>query len=166
MHDPRLRPDISRTIQAMLSPQMFAQPSCLPDLSPKVHNDPFTTLPYDIIVMVTPYLSVQDIFSLLQASLPINKLTNSPNFWQWMIRVHILTWFPEIEDLFTSSEALGNDPDFKRVFLWLFSVTKPEFGMKGPFIGIANRRRIWNAIQPLALLYLDKIPGPTPLQEH
>lgn len=56
-----------------------------------------------------------------------------------MIEYHLMPWFWEISNLISDQNFL----DYKGVFVWLEKVTRPRKGVKGPWMGVANRRRIW-----------------------
>lgn len=47
--------------------------------------------------------------------------------------------------------------DYKGLFLWLEKYTKPRKGLEGPFMGIANRRRIWGVCEQYAALYAPRV---------
>jgi hypothetical protein len=125
------------------------------DLAHKVRNDPFTKLPYVILSLIVPHLSSSDFLSLTRASYHVLSATHYNGFWTLFIHQRILPWFWELQSDF--GKLFPSTFNFKRVYLWLDSVTKHEFGMRGPFMGIANRRRIWNACQGLVPLYQDRV---------
>jgi len=122
-----------------------------PDSSRRVQHDPLTVLPFDLLHTVIQYLPVQDALSLMQASYHVCITTRPPTFWRNMIRIHLAPWFWEIETLVTGDELQGLD--YKGLFLWLDKVTEPIFAMQGPFMGVANRRRIWNVCGVVADAY-------------
>ena len=122
-----------------------------PDLENKVQLDTLTTLPFDLLHTVIQYLPVQDTLNLMQASHHICVTTREPTFWRSMIRAHIAPWFWEIETLVTGDELKGFD--YKGLFLWLDKITEPKFGMQSPFMGVANRRRIWSVCGLVADAY-------------
>lgn len=72
-----------------------------------------------------------------------------------MIRTHLAPWLWEIIDLVDGDELPGFD--YKGLFLWLDKVTQPKFGMGGPFMGVANRRRIWGVCGQLVDAYKDQL---------
>ncbi|KAF3050559.1 hypothetical protein E8E11_004382 [Didymella keratinophila] len=122
-----------------------------PDLSHKVRHDPLTVLPFDILYTVIQYLSVQDALNLMQASYHVCITTREPTFWKGMIRTHLAPWFWEMETLTTGDKLQGFD--YKGLFLRLDKVTEPKFGMQGPFMGVANCRRIWSVCGVVADAY-------------
>ncbi|KAJ5610112.1 hypothetical protein N7510_006831 [Penicillium lagena] len=72
-----------------------------------------------------------------------------------------MPWFFELHDFLgnltdsnddghgtTSSNADAlRDKSLRRFFVWADRITTPRVGKKGPFIGVANRRRIWAVIE-------------------
>ena len=69
-----------------------------------------------------------------------------------MIRKHLVPFFWEMLPLIDQSDLLP-DFDYKTLFLWLDKVTTPEYGIAGPFMHVANRRRIWGVCEQLAPAY-------------
>lgn len=127
------------------------------DLNARIHTDPFAALPYDVIHTLTTYLGTLSTFSLLKASPNIlNSTTPNPTFWKRMIRWDFFDWYPEAASFFASTE-FPEGFDFKRAYLWLGEVTAPVGGLKGEFMGVANRRRIWNACTELGEYYIEEI---------
>lgn len=72
------------------------------------------------------------------------------------MRLHLSPWFWEVNDLL-SNTTFPETFNFKGAFLWLDDITTPRFGMDGPMMGIANRRRIWQVCQQLTPQYLEKV---------
>lgn len=62
-----------------------------------------------------------------------------------------MPWFWELHKLVEEDNV--PDLDYKNLYLWLNKATMPVYGMRGPFLGIANRRRIWCACAQLAEKY-------------
>lgn len=52
---------------------------------------------------------------------------------------------------------LDLDHRYLDFFLWLEAVTEAKMGIKGPVLGIANRRRIWSACQQLVCDYQERV---------
>jgi hypothetical protein len=146
--------ELRETIWKHMPPSLLlAEP--LPDLSHKVQHDALTILPFDLLHTIIQYLPVHDTLNLMKASHHVCNTTREPTFWRSMIRAHLAPWFWEIESLFVGDEPQGFD--YKRLFLWLDKVTEPKFGMQGPFIGVANRRRIWSVCGPIADAYTQQL---------
>jgi hypothetical protein len=141
----------------MLPARLFDQAAAPPlDLAHKVRNDPLTMLPYDVLHGIFAQLSLKDTLSLMKASWHVFESTRDPAFWRLMIRVHIMSFFWELKDFFKVNTFLDTF-DWKGTFQWLDEITKGTFGMEGPFMAIANRRRIWNVCEQLAPLYFEKL---------
>ena len=134
--------------------QLFAQDDQPLDLAHKVRRDPLAVLPYDIIYGILEELCLDDMRSLMQSSWYVFNITRDSGFWKQKLRTLIFPWFREASIIlgkYFDSENLN----WKNLFLWLENVTRPKFGMSGPFMGIANRRRIWEAFRPLVVQYKD-----------
>jgi hypothetical protein len=93
-----------------------------------------------------------DIVSLMKVSYHVNASTRGDAFWKHRLRIRMQPWLYELGNL-----ALPEIFDYKGLFLWLASQTRPELWNHGPLMGIANRRRIWNACQELVSLYKHRL---------
>jgi hypothetical protein len=159
--DPKSRPGIEEVVKSMLPAELFdhASSSSL-DLKHKVVHDPLTMLPYDVLHSIFAHLSIEDTLSLMRASWHVHDSTRDPAFWRQMIRVHIVSFFWELDGLLKTT-VLPDTFDWRGAFQWLNKITKPTFAMEGPLAGIANRRRIWNVCLQLAPLYHEKLNAET-----
>ncbi|KAL0256786.1 hypothetical protein SLS55_009183 [Diplodia seriata] len=52
---------------------------------------------------------------------------------------------------------LVEDCDYRKLFLWLEQETRPRGWMDGPFLAVANRRRIWAVCEQLAERYHERL---------
>jgi hypothetical protein len=151
--DPSPVPSIGQIIRDLMPKELLGSKPSTFDFSHKVRNDPLEPLPYDAVYNVFEYLDINDALSLRQASWHVFAWTRRDvnRFGKQMIRLHLSPWFWEMDDVL----SCVNDPtfDFTRFFLWLEAVTEPKKGLKGPFLGIANRWRIYDTCQQLVLDY-------------
>jgi hypothetical protein len=149
----------------MLPASLLGKASGSVDLTHKVRNDPISVLPYDVLLDIFERVDTKDMLSLMKASHHINTTTRENAFWKHMIRIRVLPWFSELRSFIEST--ISDAIDYKGLFLWVDHLTRPEFGNQGPLIGmaVANRRRIWSAVQDLVPLYKSRVAPPTsPLQ--
>lgn len=49
-----------------------------------------------------------------------------------------------------------NGLDLRKVYLYLQRATEAKLGMRGPFLGVANRRRIWGVCEQIAVGYREE----------
>lgn len=56
-----------------------------------------------------------------------------------------------------SSYNPSHHRSLRRFFAWANHITTPRVGMKGPFMGVGNRRRIWGVCGHLVDLYLARL---------
>jgi hypothetical protein len=149
----------------MLPASLLGKASESVDLTHKVRNDPFSVLPYDVLLDIFERVDTKDMLSLMKASHHIDTTTRENAFWKHMIRIRVLPWFSELRSFVEST--ISDAIDYKGLFLWIDHLTRPEFGNQGPLIGmaVANRRRIWSAVQDLVPLYKSRVAPPiSPLQ--
>jgi hypothetical protein len=78
-----------------------------------------------------------------------------------MIRREILPWLWELEP-----NLILDIIDAKGLYLWLDKVTTPRFGMEGPFMGIANRRRIWRVCEEVKKVYMERVSQDAKLNDQ
>lgn len=88
----------------------------------------------------------------MAASWHVSSSTRDAAFWKRFLNKRITSWLWELDTILDGSLGLDK-PNFKCLFVWLEKLTRPEFGMSGPFMGLANRRRIWDACQVIAPVY-------------
>jgi hypothetical protein len=109
--------------------------------------------------MLVTTLPTADIYSLTSASHHVYTQTRTPSFWKSLLKQRIIDiWFTELEAVYTTLFSTA-DLDFKKLFLWLDAATKPGYGMHGPFVRIANRRRIMHAVEELVPEYREQVAG-------
>lgn len=131
------------------------------DLSDSVRQDPFQRLPFDIFLKIAEHC--EDPTSLLnwaKASWFANTAFRNAQeyFWAMVIR-NQMGWFFELLSCLDDSK-LCRGSSMRDIFLWAACRSEPRLGMKGgPFLCIANRRRIWaTPCTKLTELYRSKLP--------
>lgn len=63
-----------------------------------------------------------------------------------MIENHLTPWFWEVSSLIAEQGLI----DHKGLFVWLDAMTTPRVRVRDPWLGVANRRRIWGVCGQLA----------------
>lgn len=155
--DPATKPGIEEMVKSMLPAKLFGQPSVSSlDLARKVRRDPLAVLPYDVLHGIFAQLPMKDTLSLLKASWHVFDSTRDPAFWRLIIRLHIIPFFWELGGLLRNT-TFPDSFDWRSAFQWLNEITKGSFGMEGPLMSIANRRRIWDVCQQIAPMYHEKL---------
>jgi hypothetical protein len=152
--DPSLRQNFVEELRDVLPASLFVEASHSMDLGHKVRRDPLSVLPYDILLEIFDRLSTQDISSLMKASYHVQITTCEPAFWKHLLRVRLVPWFPELSPFLATTTATTFD--YRACFLWFDKITTPESGNHGPFMGFANRRRIWAVCQQISPLYQER----------
>ncbi|KAH8816602.1 hypothetical protein F5884DRAFT_896366 [Xylogone sp. PMI_703] len=126
-----------------------------------VKHDPFQTLPTELIEKICGLLSIKSLTNLAAASVPIDTCLLDRNFWTRYIEKTIPWNFEALRLLNNASNDLVNQAagsklqmvNFKKLLLWIDKESAPRGWMSGPFLGIANRRRIWNVCEQLKEAY-------------
>lgn len=155
--DPSLSSNMAQIIRASMPEGLLSCKLPAFDFSCKVRSDSLDTLPHDVVYNIMEYLDINDTLSLRQASWRVFDWTrgDTTRFGKQMIRLHLSPWLWEVDHFVSSID--GPSFDLARFFLWLEAVTEPKFGMSGPFLGVANRWRIWDTCQQLVLDYQDRV---------
>jgi hypothetical protein len=151
--DPSPTSGLVKIVQDSMPMELLSSRPSAFDFLHKVRHDPLDMLPFAVIHNIFEHIDINDALALRQASWHVFQWTRSDTigFGKQMIRLHLSPWFWEVDDFVSSID----DPafDFTRFFLWLEAVTEPKVGMEGPFLGIANRWRIWDTCRQLVLDY-------------
>ena len=144
----------SMLLRATISSGSFQLRAVDHDLGPKVNNDPFRKLPYDIVHAILGFVWDNDsILSLCQASWLVHRtLRDSESFWRGRIRTSLACLF-ELHHLIANDHELLRGKSFKGLLLALDSLTRPKKHIRGPFMGLANRRHVWGVCEQIADLY-------------
>ena len=127
------------------------------DLGRRVKHDPFAKLPYDLVYKLSCLLPVKALLDLGKVSWPIQSaFQGNGNFWKDRIK-RAMPWFFELHELMNYSDSeVFEGINSKSLLAWADNITTPKIGMKGPSMGIANRRRIWSVCEQLADRYLPR----------
>lgn len=131
------------------------------DLGPHVRYDPFATIPPEIIYQIVYSLPPSSLIALMEASWTINiAFRQGSSFWFGYLKRN-MPWFFELHE---NLESIGphtmemlHGTDIKGLFIWADNITKPRRGLSGWRMGLANRRRIWNACEGLKETYVSKL---------
>lgn len=137
-----------------------------------MQDDLFAQLPFEILLMIISALDASSLMNLLHAS-PYSHRAFDGNgvFWLRQFQDH-MPWFFEMHDFLSNSINLASggtrdlvsSPDtnpfhhksLRHFFAWANNITTPRVGMKGPFMGVGNRRRIWGVCARLVDSHLAK----------
>jgi hypothetical protein len=139
--------------------QESSEQDCSALITRKTTADPFQQLSNELIHQVTDHLVAEDVFSLRQASMVIHEATSGNSFWISRVQKDMAwLWIPH--DLLRIAEFRGEgngnpEIDWMKVYLLFDSVTARPYGMSGVYMGLANRRRIWNACEQLKPAYIS-----------
>lgn len=152
---PSLNPEITSLLRSAIAEDTFKKTDSADmslNLESRISSDPFSKLPYDILYKVCASLPFGSISDLSIASWLVNvTLRSTDGLWKHLLR-NSMPWFFELHDLL-DDEKLMENRDFRKLFLWIEKMTRPRLWMDGPFMGVANRRRIWGVCEQLAERY-------------
>ncbi|KAJ5108997.1 hypothetical protein N7456_005672 [Penicillium angulare] len=130
--------------------------------------DPFTKLPFELVLNVVSNLDTPSLMSFTNASAHIYRALDSDNsFWFHHMKSE-MPWFFELQRFLenlksstcNSNNAVGSNSDMPQerslrdLFIWADNITTPRKGIRGPLMSIANRRRIWRVCKQLVGPYL------------
>ncbi|KAF2993586.1 hypothetical protein E8E13_000514 [Curvularia kusanoi] len=130
---------------------LHAEP--VPDFSYRIKNDSFSSLPVELLHMILSLVPAHDALNLMKASQHVCAVTREPYYWTKMIAKHLVPWFRGVESL----DAEQDNVDYKALFLFLDAATQPRKGLTGPWMALANRRRIWGVCGQLVDAYTEAL---------
>ncbi|KAF7326365.1 putative f-box domain protein [Mycena venus] len=151
--NPMATPSFTEFLRNAVSTTEFTLPP--PSMiTSRVQHDPFATIPYDVAHALLLLLPLDTVIALCAASYPIHAFFGPSNraFWRAALFA-CMPWFWELHELVRDSTLNPKTTDYKGLFLWADKHTMPREGLHGPFMGVANRRRIWGVCLQLAEEY-------------
>jgi len=155
-------PANSTLLHATISSSSFQLPAVDHDLGPKVKNDPFRKLPYEIVHAILGFVRDNDsVLSLCRASWSVHvTVRDDESFWRSRIRTSLACLF-ELHRLVANDydHKLLRGKSFKGLLLALDSLTRPKRHVRGPFMGLTNRRHVWGVCEQIADMYFDFRPN-------
>lgn len=117
-------------------------------------SDPFHSLPNEVLCSVASHLSFADLKAVLVASWPVMNATSGNLFWKSVL--YREAGWARLELDAVLGDLGQEDVDYKRLWLWLEKVTRPVYAVELPWLGAANRRRVWSACEQIAYVYWER----------
>jgi len=133
-------------------------------------KDPFSALPFEVLLGVCQHLALREALLLLHASPWLYRnMRHSIEFWLAAMARH-LPWFFEIREIIKCGDSCIHGVDLYAVILWAFEVSwgalrqsEPGEALRSlwerPHAILANRRRIWHVCEKLRRLYRREFPS-------
>lgn len=150
------QPELDVKSLGLLRSRNSSTMTCTLHLDDRVIRDPFGVLPVELIYSILLYLPRESLQDFVDASWPIHSLTHQDAFWRQLI-VKDMPWFWELHHILRTHGGIGLD--LRHTYSTAMTATQPKFGVQGPLIGVANRRRLWEGpCQALAWRYFDNLP--------
>ncbi|KAF7326367.1 putative f-box domain protein [Mycena venus] len=151
--NPMATPSFTQFLRNAVSTTEFTLPPSY-IITSRVQHDPFATIPYDVAHALLLLLPLDTVIALCAASYPIHAFFGPSNrsFWRAALFT-CMPWFWELHELVRDGTLNPKTTDYKGLFLWADKHTIPREGLRGPFMGVANRRRIWGVCLQLAEEY-------------
>lgn len=157
---PRNVPGASEVVLSMFASGAFRPGFACTNLRSRVLDDHFGRIPYDIVHKISSFIPDEDLVSLARASWPVHALLRNDNqFWSQRLRSSFFPWFFELRDLLEQDQTLLQTNNAQLILHWAERMTCPRKWLTGPFMGVANRRRIWLACEQLGEIYWPQKEG-------
>ncbi|KAK4157424.1 hypothetical protein C8A00DRAFT_11764 [Chaetomidium leptoderma] len=161
--NPSPTPEVTELLKGFLADGVFGlRPGSHGVMRVPQVRDPFSRLPPELLINIFRLLPGHTLLALLKASWPAFCATRRNGFWRWFLK-HDMPWLTELWPLLDEQQQ-GPEPSYKALYLWLNDITISKYGMNGPFMSLANRRRIWGVCEQLASGYFRQLPS-MPLAE-
>ncbi|KAJ7280403.1 hypothetical protein C8J57DRAFT_125080 [Mycena rebaudengoi] len=155
---PMSTPSLTAFLWTKLSTDHFTLPPPAV-IESRVRHDLFTTLPYDVAHTILLLLPSHSVLAVCKASYPVHAFFRASNRPFWRAALHsCMPWFWELHGLMQDDGPLNKQKmDYMGLFLWLDKMSTPRRGLDGPFLEVANRRRIWAVCKQLADHYVPAV---------
>ncbi|KAH8810880.1 hypothetical protein F5884DRAFT_897414 [Xylogone sp. PMI_703] len=154
--NPSLTPELLDFTKTIFTTTDIEFPSLRENLTTPVAYNPFEKLPYDIIYRICSFSPPKTIISFIMTSKSLlSDYHQNNNFWQQWIKCK-MPWFFELLSLLDNSDVMKGK-DMMGIFSWANKTTFPRTYTAGPFMSIANRRRIWSLCDQLKDMYLARL---------
>lgn len=119
----------------------------------RISADSFRKLPLELLLKTCNMLGPQSLYQLALASPTVDALLGDKPFWGQYLSIH-MPWSYELLSLLDDeSQTPFQNADFKSLVRWVDQESTPRHWMRGPFMSIANRRRIWHVCEQLKPVY-------------
>lgn len=119
----------------------------------RCNTDTFQKLPLELLLNICNKLTPTSLFQLALASPTIDALLGDKPFWKQYLPIN-MPWSFELLSLFDDeSQTFFQKVDYKSLVRWVDQEATPRLFMRGPFMSIANRRRIWHVCEQIEAIY-------------
>lgn len=115
--------------------------------------DSFQKLPLELLLKTCNMLTPQSLYQLALASPTVDALLGDKPFWKRYLSIHMPWSYELLLLLDDESQTSFQNVDFKSLVRWVDQESTPRLWMRGPFMSIANRRRIWHVCEQLESVY-------------
>ncbi|PHH84129.1 hypothetical protein CDD83_2435 [Cordyceps sp. RAO-2017] len=119
--------------------------------APRGAHDVFRKLPPEVLEEVALNVPLASLPAFAAASRAGRDLVRSNRFFRRLIRRQ-MAWAWEVDEA-VAETAPGPQPDYKALCRWLHALSGPKSGLDKGFLGLVNRRRVWEAMEPVANIY-------------
>jgi hypothetical protein len=120
-------------------------------------TDPFDKLPHELIDSIADSLVVSELLLLCQTSMVVREATRGSGIWRRKVHKDMRWAVDVISELFGEEKAVGPEEDpvdwMKAYMLFGRANARDAWGMKGDYLGLANRKRIWGVCEQIRVLY-------------
>lgn len=118
----------------------------------RVGADSFQKLPLELLLKTCNMLGPQSLYQLALASPTVDALLGDKPFWKQYLSIH-MPWSYELLSILDDESQTFQNADFKSLVGWVDQESTPRLWLRGPFMSIANRRRIWHVCEQLKSVY-------------
>ncbi|KAL9468516.1 hypothetical protein ACSS6W_010210 [Trichoderma asperelloides] len=119
--------------------------------------DIFQRLPLELLAKTCNMLTPESLFQLALASPTIDALVEDKPFWKQYLSIQMPWSFELLTLLDDESQRFFQNVDYKSLVRWVDQETTPRLWMRGPFMSIANRRRIWHVCEQMEPVYSGRL---------
>ncbi|KAL7925725.1 hypothetical protein ACQKWADRAFT_282837 [Trichoderma austrokoningii] len=121
--------------------------------------DSLSRLPLELMLKICIKLNPQSLYHLALASPTVDALLGDKPFWKQYLSIHMPWSYELLSVLDDKAPAFPQNADFKSLVYWVDRESTPRRWIRGPFMSVANRRRIWHVCEQLNTVYSGRAAG-------
>lgn len=109
----------------------------------------------ELIIQIVNNLPPQDLLALSTASWLVSNLTST--LWELMLLKQLPTKMGRQIKALVEDQADPQGLCYRKLYTWFIPTTEHRFGMKAPWLGVGNWRRIWRACEDISPIYWERV---------
>ncbi|KAF4965108.1 hypothetical protein FSARC_7047 [Fusarium sarcochroum] len=149
----RYQPELKSQVLDFINSERFKSKPLPQTIQAQSKIDVLASIPEAVMFEFMDLLDNDSLINLCHASWStFLRLRDHRFFWKRRI-MNCMTYFVELQEAIEDGSHSEEARDFRKIFLWADTASKPRSGITGFMLPIANRRRIWDVCEQIEKLY-------------